>query len=78
MLPEQVRLKSGLSEVVMGLIDQYCQETGMPEERRRVKTFVVRSLIYGAALMFDDGEIEYNEYNFGLIASAIDREFDLA
>ena len=77
MLPEQVRLKSELSGVVRGLIDQYCRETGMSEERRRVKTFIIRSLIYGAALMFDNGEIEYNEYNFHLIASAIDREFDL-
>lgn len=78
MLPEHVRLKSELSGVVRGLIERYCEETGMPEERRRVKTFIVRSLIYGAALMFDNGEIAYNEYNFGLIASAIYREFDLA
>lgn len=78
MLPEQVRLKSELSGIVQGLIERYCEETGMPEERRRVKTFIVRSLIYGAALMFDNGEIAYNEYNFGLIASAIYREFDLA
>lgn len=78
MLPEQVRLKSELSGIVQGLIARYCEEAGMPEERRRVKTFIVRSLIYGAALMFDNGEIAYNEYNFGLIASAIYREFDLA
>lgn len=78
MLPEQVRLKSGLSEGVSILIDRYCRETGMSDERRRVKTFVVRSLIYGAALMFDNGEIAYNETNFSLIASAIEREFDLA
>ncbi len=77
MLPEQVRLKSGLSEIVRGLIDQYCRETGMPDERRQVKTFIIRSFIYGAALMFDNGEIEYNEYNFGLVAAAMDREFDL-
>lgn len=78
MLPEQVRLKSELSGIVQGLIERYCEESGMPEERRRVKTFIVRSLIYGAALMFDNGEIAYNEHNFGLIASAIYREFDLA
>ena len=77
MLPEQVRLKSELSGVVRGLIDQYCRETGMSEERRQVKTFIIRSLIYGAALMFDNGEIAYNDYIFGLIAAAIDREFDL-
>ncbi len=78
MLSEHVRLKSELSDIVQDLIDRYCAQTQMPEERRKVKTFVVRSLIYGAALMFDNGEIAYNEQNFGLIASAIDREFDLA
>ena len=78
MLPEHVRLKSELSGVVQGLIERYCEMTGMPEERRRVKTFIIRSLIYGAALMFDNGEIAYNEHNFGLIASEIYREFDLA
>jgi len=76
--PEQVRLKSGLSKTVMQLIDRYCDEVQMTPERRRVKTFVVRSLIYGAALMFDDGEIAFNEENFRLIAEAIGREFDLA
>ncbi len=78
MRPDQVRMKSELSEIVRELIARYCAEVGMSEERRQVKTFVVRSLIYGAALMFDNGEIEYNDYNFGLIASAIEREFELA
>lgn len=78
MRPEHVRLKSELSDIVQGLIDRYCEETHMPEERRTVKTFVVRSLIYGAALMLDNGEIACSEQNFALIAEAINREFDLA
>ena len=78
MLPEQVRLKSKLSDVSIALIDRYCEEQQLSEERRRVKTFIVRSLLYGAALMFDNGEIDYNEENFSLIAAAIEREFDLA
>ncbi len=77
MRPEQVRIKSQLSQVVRELIDQYCTEVGMSEERRQVKTFVVRSMLYGAALMFDNGEIPYNDRNFSLIADAIEREFDL-
>lgn len=78
MKPEQVRMKSQLSQIVRDLIDQYCAQVGMSEKRRQVKTFVVRSMLYGAALMFDNGEIPFSERNFELIAAAIEREFDLA
>ena len=50
----------------------------MSEQTRRLKTYVVRSLIYGAALMFDNGELDYNDENMALVAYAIEREFDLA
>ena len=59
------------------LITRYCAEVGMPELVRRRKTYVVRSLIYGAALMFDNGELAYTEENQRLVESSIDREFDL-
>lgn len=49
----------------------------MPPEVRHRKLFVVRSLIYGAALMFDNGELEYTEENVQMVARCIDREFDL-
>ncbi len=42
-----------------------------------IKTFIVRSLLYGAALMFDNGELEYNEDNMAAVSEAINREFDL-
>jgi AcrR family transcriptional regulator len=77
MLPEHVRLKSELSAKTRELIDAYCAEKNMPEDVRQMKTFVVRSLIYGAALMFDNGEIPYDDHNFGLIAGAIEREFEI-
>ena len=32
-----------------------------------IKTFIVRSIIYGAALMFDNGELEFSEENFQYI-----------
>ena len=45
-------------------------------ERR--KTYVVRSLIYGAALMLDNGELPMTPDVMEAIRSAIVREFDLA
>ena len=75
--PDQAKLKSELSVTSKDLINRYCKEVKMDEKRRTIKTFIVRSFIYGAALMFDNGELEYNEENFNLIAKTIEREFDL-
>ena len=71
-------VRARMSQVSRELIDDYCREVNMPERIARLKTFIVRSLIYGAALMFDNNEIEYNEDNLALVSYAIDREFDLA
>ncbi len=59
------------------LIEQYCREVGMPPDVQQRKTFVVRSLIYGAALMLDNGDLPNNEHTFAMIESMIGREFDL-
>ena len=72
------RAKGGFSDLTKGLIREYARSAGMDERTVRLKTYVVRSLIYGAALMFDNGELEYNEENMSLVAYAIEREFDLA
>lgn len=78
MPPEDVRMKSDLSRLTKELITCYCAETGMAPERRHVKTFIVRSLIYGAALMFDNGQIAYDDENLLQVEQAIRREFELA
>lgn len=72
------RAKGQVSGLTQSLIEDYCRSTGMPERTKRLKFYVVRSLIFGAAFMFDSGELEYNEENMSLVAYAIEREFDLA
>ena len=52
-------------------------EVGMPEDVRRRKTFIVRAVIYSAAMFFDNGELEYTEKNMETVRSLLDREFDL-
>jgi AcrR family transcriptional regulator len=74
---EYVSLRAQLSRISRDLINKYCEEVGMSEKNKKIKTFIVRSLLYGAALMFDNGELEYNEENMSAVASAINREFDL-
>ena len=56
---------------------KYCKQVGMPVEVRNRKLYVVRSLIYGAALMFDNHEMKYNEKNLQFVRESVDREFDL-
>lgn len=72
------RSRGQVSGLTHGLIRDYARAAGMDERTVRLKTYVVRSLIYGAALMFDNGELQYNEENMSLVAYAIEREFDLA
>lgn len=72
------RSRGQISGMTQGLIQEYARSVDMPERTRRLKIYIVRSLIYGAALMFDNGELAYNEENMSLVAYAIEREFDLA
>ncbi len=73
---EHVR-KGEVSRQTYDLISKYCREVEMSDEDRTRKTFAVRSLIYGAALMLDNGELEATPENYDMIARSIDREFDL-
>ena len=75
--PEHIRARAGLSECTKRLVAKYCQEVGMSPEDERRKTYVVRSLIYGAALMVDNGELPDVEESHRAIAETIEREFDL-
>ena len=71
------RLRGHMSETSLALVDAYCRNVGMGQDVRRRKQYVVRSLIYGAALMFDNGEMEYNEENLRFVEYSIRREFTL-
>ena len=70
-------MRGQLSGLAKELISKYCAEAKMCEEDARRKIYIIRSLIYGAALMFDNGELEYNDENMRYVECSIDREFDL-
>lgn len=75
---EQLKLsKAKLSVKSRELIDQYCINVNMSHKNKVSKTFVVRSLIYGAALMYNNGEMVYSEKNLQMVREAITREFDI-
>ncbi|HIU94835.1 MAG TPA: TetR/AcrR family transcriptional regulator [Candidatus Aphodomorpha intestinavium] len=75
--PEMQHEKAALSAGTMRCIRAYCRRAGMPHDVEVRKTFLVRSIIYGAALMFDNGELPYTEENRRNVFHLIDREFDL-
>ena len=59
------------------LVKGYCDSVDMPMEVRYRKIYAVRSFIYGAVIMFDNGELEYNDMALEALRFNIDREFDL-
>ncbi|MCM1296718.1 MAG: TetR/AcrR family transcriptional regulator, partial [Muribaculaceae bacterium] len=68
---------AALSRHSQQLIAAYAQSVGMDERTQRLKVYIVRSLIYGAAILFGTGELPYTEENMALAAYTIEREFDL-
>lgn len=68
------RPRGRLSDASRALIDRCCREQGIAESVKKAKVYIIRSLIYGAALMFDNGEFEYNEENMAIVRSTIERE----
>jgi hypothetical protein len=50
----------------------------MAEPIRRRKIFIVRSALYGAAIMINSGAMAFDSESMALVRESIEREFDLA
>ena len=70
-------LRGQMSIKTYEVVSRYCEEVQMPPDVRKRKTFIVRAIIYSAALFFDNGELEYNEKNMEQARGLLEREFDL-
>lgn len=70
---ERLRLSSSSGII----IKKYCMQVNMPEDVMKRKIYIVRSLIYGAALMVDNGELQYTDEILNQIRWAINREFEI-
>lgn len=77
MSPEQLRAKMSVSNCTSEYVEKYCNEVGMDRVDRRRKLFVVRSIIYGAALLMDCGELDKNDIDLKMVERMIEREFDI-
>ena len=74
---DYLQIKSEISACSKELIRLYCEEVGMPPAVAKIKMYVVRSLIYGASLMFGNCELNYDERTLNYVRATIEREFDL-
>lgn len=72
------KLRGELSSPTQKLVAAYCEKVQMDDVTRERKQYVIRALIFGAALMFDNGEMEYCDRTIENVRYNIDREFDLA
>ena len=66
-----------LSNTTGILVKKYCKQVDMTEDVMKRKLYIVRSLIYGAALMVDNGEMQYTEDIENQVRWAINREFEI-
>ena len=73
----QIKERSEISKASRDLIDAYCREVNMLDEDRIRKVFLVRSLLYGAAIMIDNGQLDNSPETYEMIRATIAREFDL-
>lgn len=71
------KAKTAISDTSNEIIGRYCKSVNMSYKTRMRKQYVVRSLIYGAAILMDNGEIEYNEDFMEQVRMVISREFDI-
>lgn len=72
--PMVLDLRKQLSEETYKVVSRYCDEIGASEEVRQQQTFVIRSLVYGAAMFYGDNQAEFSDENVNMIASILERE----
>ncbi len=67
--------RANLSAETKRLIDVCCEKLGLSRPLVRLKTFAVRAMIYGAAMMMDNGQMPIGEESYALLKDAIAAEF---
>lgn len=70
--------KAMLSHLSQKLVTEYCKMVNMNKEDEIRKTYVVRALIFGAAIMLNSGLMECNDDTLNMMRGCIHREFNLA
>lgn len=76
--PEVLAEKSKVSGTTIALVSEYCKELDIDDEIKLRKFFVVRSLLFGGAIMINSGMLPFDSKTMDMIRSNIVREFEIA
>lgn len=76
-VPNERQRRAEMSSQTRELVSKWCIKSGYTHEQTVRKTFSVRSIIFGAVMMFESGELEYTDENMAMIEKCIRREFTL-
>lgn len=74
--PEQVSARHELSADLKRLVHDYCVSLKIPEKLERCKLYTVRSLIYGAAMFIDSGQLPDNDDTMSMVRESISSELN--
>ena len=75
--PEYQNLHGEISVQIYRTAARYSRDVNMSPEVRRRKTFMIRSIIYGAAQFFDQRSLPCNEESMDMVRAMLERELDL-
>ena len=75
--PEYQNLRGNISLQTYRVAARFCRDVNMSPEVRRRKTFMIRSIIYGAAAFIDQGSMPRGEESIELAKAMLERELDL-
>lgn len=76
--PDHRSEKAKMSDLSQELITKYCKMVNMSKEDEIRKTYVVRALIFGAAIMFNSDLLEFSDDMLNMMRGCILREFNIA
>ncbi len=74
---KQKSAKADIDKTITALISRHCENAGLSKEISMRKTYEIRSLIYGALLMLDSGEIQNCAQSIDMIRTSIRKVCEL-
>ena len=70
---DEIEAQKKISPVSSGIIKEYIKKYDIDEKTCMERMFLIRSMIYGAALMIDNGQLEYNDAVKEMIRNLLDK-----
>ena len=67
---------SHMTDYIRVLTEKYCMEKGFDAEETACKIYIIRSLIYGAAIMIDKNQITNSKATVDMIRKCIEKELN--